>query len=93
MQDVERVALAKMTRVEAVEAAIHYMARAEKAEAEVARLREALGDVVNPLGHLHRKAESEGKTLGWLACQVANDLGFVQQIARAALEPPQRSNR
>lgn len=49
------------------------------------RLREALGDVVNPIGKLRRDAEADGSKLSGMAYSVANDIGFIQSIARAAL--------
>lgn len=46
---------------------------------------EALQDVVDPLGKLRRDAEAEGRQLNGWAYQIANDLAFVKDIARAAL--------
>lgn len=53
--------------------------------AENGLMREALENVVHPLLYLQRKAESEGARLGGQAYQIANDLPFVQSIARNAL--------
>lgn len=53
---------------------------------EIERLRMALTDVVNPLGNLRRYAEENGTTLNGGAYGIANNLGFVQRIAKAALE-------
>ena len=53
--------------------------------AEIERLREALGDIVNPLAAMQRRAEVEGRRLSGMAYSIATDLGFVQNIARAAL--------
>ncbi|MBY0618436.1 hypothetical protein [Sphingomonas ursincola] len=58
----------------------------ERQAAEIARKDAALRDVVNPLGHLRRYAESQGHRLSGEAFQIANNLGFVQDIARKALE-------
>lgn len=56
-------------------------------EAENARLRQALSDVVNPLDNLQRYAESKNAKLNGSAYSIANNLGFVQRIARDALQP------
>ena len=53
---------------------------------EIARLREALEDVVNPLGNLKRYADKEGSQLNGMAYSIANDLSFVQELARKALK-------
>lgn len=55
--------------------------------AEVARLREALTDVVNPLGRMRRMAAAQGAQLSEVAYAIANDIHYVQDIARAALLP------
>lgn len=52
---------------------------------EIERLRLALNDVVNPLGNLRRYAEERGTTLNGSAYSVANNLGFVQNVAKEAL--------
>ena len=62
-----------------------YAPRISELEAEVERLREALGDIVNPLAAMQRRAEVEGRRLSGMAYSIATDLGFVQNIARAAL--------
>ena len=54
---------------------------------EIERLRQALEDVVNPLGHLRRYAEEQGRQLNGMAYGIANDLGYVQSIARKAINP------
>ena len=53
-----------------------------------ARLAEAVGalqDVANPLGNLQREADAQGARLNRMAHSIANDLGFVQTIARRFL--------
>ena len=57
--------------------------------AERDRLREALRDVANPLDRLRRNAEAQGSRLSGAAYTIANDLNFVQGLARAALEGKQ----
>jgi hypothetical protein len=66
------------------------MADEEDLVVEIKRLRVALADVVNPLENLLRYAEESGTTLSGDAYGIANNLGFVQRIARAALDaaPP-----
>lgn len=54
-------------------------------DAEIARLRQALEDVTNPLEYLRRYAIRDGHELGGMAYVVANNLHFVQTIAREAL--------
>lgn len=61
-------------------------------QAEIERLRLALTDVVNPLGNLKRYAEERDSTLVGGAYSIANNLNFVQQIAKAALEAPSKSS-
>lgn len=51
------------------------------------RLRQALEDVANPMSMIQRQAEAEGSQLSGMAYSIANDLGFVQTIARRALAP------
>lgn len=53
--------------------------------AQLDRYRWALEDVVSPMTKLARDAKAEGATLNGYAAQVANNLGFVQGIARDAL--------
>ena len=55
---------------------------------EIRRLQGALRGVQNPLEYLRRYAASEGTKLNGNAYAIANDLGFVQRIAREALEDP-----
>jgi len=55
--------------------------------AERDRLRQALTDVVNPLGALKRHADAQGGRLNEMAHSVANNLGYVQDIAKRALSP------
>ena len=55
-------------------------------QAEIERLRLALQDVVNPLANLRRYAEEQNSTLVSGAYSIANNLNFVQQIAKAALD-------
>lgn len=57
---------------------------------EVERLREALQDVVSPLAYLQRYAKAEGRQISGQAYAIANDLAFVQDIARAALTASER---
>lgn len=57
---------------------------AEK-DAEIAQLREALEDCANPLGHLRKMAEREGRQLSGMAYRIANDPATIRGIARAAL--------
>lgn len=54
-------------------------------DVEIARLREALSNVTKPIGYLQRRAEAEGSRLNGMAYQIANDIAFVQSIARQAL--------
>ncbi|ODP39239.1 hypothetical protein [Sphingomonas turrisvirgatae] len=56
-----------------------------QAQAREKALRAGLEDVVNPLGKLRREAEADGAQLCGLAYSIANDLNFVQQIARTPL--------
>ena len=49
------------------------------------RYRKALEDVTDPLGHIKRLADAKGSRLSNLAYAIANDLSFVQGIAKAAL--------
>lgn len=55
---------------------------------EIAVLRAALEDIVNPLAALSREAEAQGRKLSGMANQIANDPAHLQRIARAALNPP-----
>lgn len=64
-----------------VEAANSFEAR----EVEIKRLRQALGDVINPIENLKRLAEQKGAVLNGNAYTIANSLSFVQSIARDAL--------
>jgi hypothetical protein len=52
---------------------------------EIERLRLVLSDVVNPLENLRRYAAERGQTLNSSAYSIANNLGFVQEIAKEAL--------
>jgi chromosome segregation ATPase len=61
-------------------------AKIERLTAENERLRAALRDVINPLGSIRRDAESRGLKLSGMAYSIANDLGFVQKIAKDALD-------
>ena len=54
-------------------------------KAEIERLRHALQDVVDPIRVLLRYAEAEGAKLSDAAYSIANDIGYVQGIARDAL--------
>lgn len=53
---------------------------------EILRLRQALEDVASPLGEMRRKAGAKGRTLPGMAYIIANDIAYVQRIARAALK-------
>jgi hypothetical protein len=55
-------------------------------EADNGRLREVLKDIIDPIRVMRRDAEVEGTSISGLACAMANDLGFVQSLARAALQ-------
>lgn len=58
--------------------------KAASAERE-ARLVQALKDVIDPMGYLKHQAEAAGSQLSGMAYSIANDLHFVQSIARQAL--------
>ena len=66
------------------------LAEREAMKADIARLRGGLEDVANPIEHLRRYAESRGSKLNGGAYSIGNNLAFVQQIARDALQalPP-----
>jgi hypothetical protein len=72
-------------RAVASEAIAAWNKRTPDLQAENARLRGALEDVVNPLNVLKREAERAGCSLNGMAYSIANDLHFVQNIARLAL--------
>ena len=71
--------------VEYIRADLADLSRASALAEECERLRDALGDVVNPLAKLRRDAEAQGARLSGMAYQIANDLAFVQKIAADAL--------
>lgn len=50
-----------------------------------------LNDVVNPLGYLLKEADKEGNTLNSFAVVVCNDVGFIKQIAKNALEDAEQA--
>lgn len=53
---------------------------------DVSALEQALRDVLNPVGYLKRYAEQQGCQIdGGMAVMMAQDIGFVKGIARAAL--------
>jgi uncharacterized protein YPO0396 len=56
-----------------------------KIEAENARLRAALDEIIDPIAGLRRRAEAEGGKLNGMAWSIANSINHLQQIARAAL--------
>lgn len=61
-------------------------ARIAELEREVARLREALQDIIDPMAKLRRNAQKQGRELeGWVAVQIANDVHFARAIATTAL--------
>lgn len=65
-----------------------FAALAERAEAAERALAEAvgvLGDISNPIRALQREASAEGRKLSGAAYAIANDLHFVQGLARAFL--------
>lgn len=49
-------------------------------------LRQGLEDVINPVGYLSRRAKEIGGRLNSQAYSIANDLGFVQKLAKDALK-------
>lgn len=53
--------------------------------AERRRLREALADIVDPIGAFRREAKAKGATLSSMAYQIANDPNTLKGIARKAL--------
>jgi hypothetical protein len=55
-----------------------------KAHDEIARLQQALDDVVNPLESIRRYAKENGRELASSAWSIANNLHFVQNIAKTA---------
>ena len=61
-------------------------ARNKALEAEIERLREALLDCAAPMRILRRHAEEQGRELNGMAYTVANDVHFVKEHARKALE-------
>jgi hypothetical protein len=65
--------------------AAHRIAGQAELAAEVAFLRQALEDVVNPLGKIRRDADAQGYRLSGMAYSIANDLSFAQRIAQDAL--------
>lgn len=50
--------------------------------------RTALENILNPLAMIQREAAASGNQLSGAAYSIANDLGFVQSIARTALSKP-----
>ena len=52
---------------------------------EIERLRQALQDIAEPMAGLQRAAEAEGATLNRNAPDIANNVGYLRSIARAAL--------
>lgn len=52
---------------------------------KIERLRAALEEIVNPLKFIRERAEANGDHLSDRAYSIANDLNYVQQIARTAL--------
>lgn len=55
----------------------------------IEKLRQALEDVVNPIGALRRMADAEGSRLNEAASYIANDPAHIRSIAQRALEQPQ----
>lgn len=85
----ERVGFAeeKQRQAEAgYEAVNAHLPKYQAALARIRRLDGVLHDIVNPLGKLAREAEAKGVQLSGMAYSIANDLAFVQSIARQALE-------
>lgn len=52
---------------------------------EIAKLRAALNDIVNPMDVLRRQAEAEGAVLNHMAHGIAHSPGFLRDIAQRAL--------
>lgn len=59
-----------------------------EARAEIARYREALEEVADPIQAMRRRAEAEGSRLSGMAYSISNDIHYVKEIARAALKDP-----
>ncbi len=62
-----------------------------RAHDEIARLRQALSDVKNPVEYCRRHAEANGTKLNGMAYSIANDLHFVQKLASDALDAEPRA--
>lgn len=62
--------------------------RVNQLDGDVQRLTQALTDVANPIEYLRRHAEADGNRLNGMAYSIANDLHFVQKIARDAIGEP-----
>jgi hypothetical protein len=60
--------------------------RAEQAEAEVERLREALEDVIDPISKMERELEDGYNLDGAMAVSLSRDPEYLRSIARAALK-------
>lgn len=54
---------------------------------EIARLKSALEEIVNPLAAMQRRAEAEGNKLSGMAWEIARTPSYLQGIAKEALEP------
>lgn len=55
------------------------------AKAEAERLRAALEEVVDPVGVLKKRAEAKGDRLSGMAYSICNEVGYLKNIAKAAL--------
>lgn len=51
------------------------------------RYRLALEEIVSPLKFLRERAEADGRQLSGMANQIVNSPNYLQDIARAALNP------
>ena len=86
MGEVRKICRAVEVCDEAATALTALAERNKVLEAEVERLREALLDCAAPMRILRRHAEEQGRELNGMAYTVANDVHFVKEHARKALE-------
>ena len=60
----------------------------DRLAAENRRLREALENIADPIGHVQREAGENGYLIdGVMALRISNDAGTLKAIARKALSP------
>lgn len=65
----------------------------EALAAEIARLREALEEIADPIGFIQREAAAEGNQInGAMLVQIANDPAHLKRIARTALQHKDTDN-